>query len=260
MNWALKRQIIFLAIFLLFISVFSFYFIYPFFQKAPSCLDGKQNGDELGVDCGGSCLNLCLNQVDQLSVLWARSFKVVDGRYNAVAYIENHNKNSAIEKINYRFRFADKNNIYIGKREGSTTVPPSGKFAIFEPAIDIGNSIPVYTTFEFTEIPTWKSVPLDKIQQLNIGISGIVFSGENDKPALSAIVKNNSIFNIPEVSLVAILYDENHNAISTSRTYIEDFNREEEKEVNFTWQEAFNSKIVSKEIIPIYNIFSVNIK
>ena len=31
---------------------------------APTCDDGIQNGDETGVDCGGSCPNACLDQID----------------------------------------------------------------------------------------------------------------------------------------------------------------------------------------------------
>jgi hypothetical protein len=31
---------------------------------APTCTDGIQNGDETGIDCGGSCPNICLAQID----------------------------------------------------------------------------------------------------------------------------------------------------------------------------------------------------
>src|SRR3989344_1070411 len=163
MTWAFKRQIFYIAILFLVILVFGFLIAYPRLNKAPTCSDGRKNGTETGIDCGGICARACMMQVDAISVLWTRAFKVVPGRYNAVAYLENHNKNVAIDKISYRFRFADKNNIYIGKREGTTTVPPSGKFAVFAPAIDIGNSIPVYVTFQFTSEPVWLAVPQEKI-------------------------------------------------------------------------------------------------
>src|SRR3989339_265818 len=130
MTWAFKRQFFYIFILVLFFAVFGFLIAYSKLNKAPTCFDNKQNDTETGVDCGGSCANACLAQVDPISVLWARAFRVVPGRYNAVAYLENHNKNIAINKVNYKFRFADKNNIYIGKREGSAYVPPSGRFAI----------------------------------------------------------------------------------------------------------------------------------
>jgi hypothetical protein len=259
-TWALKRQIFYVIILLLFISIFGFLIISPTLNKAPSCVDGKQNGNETGVDCGGVCINACLAQVDPVSVLWARAFRVIPGRYNAVAYIVNHNKNVAVMKINYRFRFADANNIYIGKREGTTFIPPAGNFAVFEPGIDIGNSIPVYTTFEFTETPVWLQVSQDKIDQLKVLVSNINLTNETTSPNLSATLTNNSLFNIPDVNVIAILYDAGGNAVSASRTYISQLAPLQMNNINFTWPESFSGVVVAKEIIPLYDIFSVKLQ
>lgn len=260
MTWALKRQIFYLSIVLIFVGILGFLIIYPRLHVAPTCSDNKQNGTETGVDCGGSCQLACTYQVDQVSILWSRAFEVVPGRYNAVAYIENHNKSTAIYKIKYRFRFADKDNIYIGKREGETYVPPSGKFAVFEPAVDLGNSVPVYTTFEFTELPTWVQVSQQKIDQLKIDISQISLRDEDTSPKLSAVIKNNSLFQVPEVNVVTILYDVAGNVVSASRTYLDLLNAEESANINFTWPQAFPKKVISEEIIPMYNIFLVKLK
>ena len=260
MTWAFKRQFLYIIILLLFMGIFGFLIISPSLNKSPTCADGKQNGGETGVDCGGSCLRACFAQVDPISVLWSRSFKVVGGRHNAVAYLENHNKNTAVNKINYRFRFADANNVYIGKRDGSTYVPPSGKFAVFEPAIDVGNSIPVYTTFEFTEVPQWVTVSEEKIRQLQVLISNISINSLDRSTRLSATITNNSLFIIPSVKVIAILYDELGNSLAVSSTYIDVLNREEVKDINFTWPEIIPNRVVAKEIIPIYNIFSVRLK
>ena len=259
MTWAARRKILYIAIVLAFFVVLGFLIIYPHLNQKPTCTDSKQNGDETGIDCGGSCTIACTFQVDKISIHWARSFRVVSGRYNAVAYLSNSNKNTAIEKINYRFRFADKDNIYIGKREGSTYVPPSGNFAVFEPAIDMGNSVPVYTTFEFTEEPIWINISEDKINQLKVLISNINLQNESTSPALSAMVTNTSLFQIPDVNVVAILYDAGGNAISASRTYLDVLQGEESSTIHFTWIEPFSAKVISEEIIPIFNIFSVKL-
>ncbi len=260
MTWAFKRQFFYIFVLIIFLAGFGFLIIYPSLNKPPSCTDAKQNGTETGVDCGGSCLRACFSQVDPVSILWSRSFRVVPGRYNAVAYLENQNKNTAINKINYRFRFADSNNVYIGKREGSTYVPPSGKFAVFEPAIDIGNSIPIYTTFEFTEVPRWVTVSEEKIGQLKVLVSNISLTNLDTTPRLSATIKNNSLFTIPAVKVVAILRDALDNSVAVSSTYIDMLNGEEVKDINFTWPEPISGNIVAKEIIPMYNIFGVQLR
>jgi hypothetical protein len=248
-----------MVILILLIGIFGFIIIAPTLNKAPSCTDGKQNGTETGIDCGGSCALACISQVDAPTILWARSFKVIDGRYNAVAYIENHNKNVAVDKISYRFRFADANNVYIGKREGVAYIPPAGKFAIFEPGIDIGNSVPVYTTFEFTEAPQWVQVSQEKIDQLKVSVSSINLVSPDKSPHLSATIKNNSLFTIPQMSVIVILYDASGNAVSVSSTYIDTFPAQGNQQVTFTWPTPLPVGIVAKEIIPMYNIFLVKL-
>ena len=260
MTWALRRQLLYVLIIVMFFLGCAFLIIYPSVNKAPTCTDQKQNGNEMGIDCGGSCSLQCLSQVDPISILWARSFRVVAGRYNATAYLENNNRNNVVNKINYSFRFADANNVFIGKREGSTYIPPSGKFAVFESGIDVGNSVPVYTTFEFTQVPQWVTVSQDRVNQLKVSISNINLANEATSPTLSATVKNNSFLTIVDPNFIVILYDENHNAISASKTYLDKLSAEEVKDINFTWPEPMPAKVVTKEIIPLYNIFSVKLK
>lgn len=260
MTWALKRQIFYIIVLVLLFSFLGYLIVSPYFKEIPSCKDGRQNGDETGVDCGGSCALACNFEVDKISVLWSRAFKVIPGRYNAVAYLENHNKNTAISRIKYKFRFSDKDNLYIGKREGETFIPPSGKFAIFESAIGVGNSVPVYTSFEFTETPLWVNVSEDKLNQLKVLVSDIKLENQDTSPHLSAKLKNNSLFTIPGVNVVALLYDEKGNVASTSRTYIDVLNGQESVDVNFTWPEPIKEKIVAKEIIPMYNVFLAKLK
>jgi hypothetical protein len=260
MTWAFKRQFFYVSVLLIFFALLGFLVSYPYLNKPPTCFDSKQNGDEKGVDCGGSCALACIFEVDKLSVFWARAFEIVPGRYNAVAYLENQNINTAIHKIKYKFRFADKNNIYIGKREGETSIPTAGTFAIFEPAVDLGNSIPVYTSFEFTEVPIWVKVSKEKIDQLKIFISDIKLENEKESPTLSALIENQSLFMIPDVNVVTILYDYLGNAISASRTYFELLKGEEVKRAYFTWPLPFDTEVVTKEIIPMYDIFSVKLK
>lgn len=260
MTWATRRQLFYLGILLALFLGLLFLVLYPYFNKPPTCFDNKQNGMETGVDCGGMCSLACINQVDPIATLWARSFRVVPGRYNAVAYLENHNKSTAVERIAYKFRFADKDNTYIGKREGVTYVPPASKFAVFAPGIDVGNSVPVYTTFEFSEVPTWRQVDQSKIDQLKMDISNIQLENESTSPHLSAVIKNNSLFDVPEITIIAVLYDASHNALSVSSTYVEDLGGGEVKNLNFTWPEPIPGTVVTKEIFPLYNIFQVKLK
>jgi hypothetical protein len=174
--------------------------------------------------------------------------------------VENYNKNAVVKKIDYRFRFADENNVYIGSRTGSTLIPPGSRFAIFEPGVDIGNSVPVYTTFEFTEHPVWLSVPEEKLKDLNILVTDIILSDEETAPRLKAKVRNGSLYTIPNISVVGILYDVNGNALTSSRTFINELKGGEAREVFFTWPLPLSAKVTTKEILPLFDVFSVKIR
>jgi hypothetical protein len=80
------------------------------------------------------------------------------------------------------------------------------------------------------------------------------------EPKLFAVAENNSLFRIPEVSFVVILYDALGNAINASHTYVEVLSKEAKADLIFTWPEPITTPVVSKEIIPIFNIFSVKLK
>lgn len=260
MTWAMRRQLFYTGILILIFGGLGLWIGYPHLNKPPSCTDGKQNGDETGIDCGGSCALACVATLDDLKVIWSRSFEIVPGRYNAVAYVENQNKNATVSKIKYRFRFADKNNVYVGSREGETTIPPSGKFAIFEPAIDLGSSVPVYTSFEFTQRPIWTQVSEDKIRQTKLLISDVRLEDESNLPKLYAKIENPFFLTISDLEVVAILYDASGNALSASQTYLEKLGPESTEELSFTWRGPMSKPIVVKEIIPIFNVLDVRSK
>ena len=96
-SWSSRRRSpygsIVVLVIILFIGVPAFYLFY----KAPTCFDNKRNGDELGTDCGGSCVKLCQSAFLPPRVEWggAKVEKVVNGLYNVAAYIVNPNVNGA---------------------------------------------------------------------------------------------------------------------------------------------------------------------
>ena len=87
----MRRRLLILLVVLTVVGGAVFAYVWPIVNQAPTCTDGKQNGDELGVDCGGGCVDFCSNQITMPTVLWSRAFPVTTNVYNATAYIENKN-------------------------------------------------------------------------------------------------------------------------------------------------------------------------
>lgn len=257
MSWASRRQFKYFSIVMLFVAFVIFLFLIPIIFKKPTCTDGKQNGAELGVDCGGSCALMCENEVSDPVILWSRAFPVTGSTYNLVAYIENRNKNSAIFTTPYEFRVYDTNNKLLGRREGKTFVPPNQQFAIFESRFDAGQSQIKSVSFEFISPFVWiKKEPT--LQALPISVSNIILDNNKDTPILSAVVHNDSIYDLPEFDVIAILYDSDNNAINASKTHKDKLLSGRSLPVMFTWPEALTALPITKDVMVLINPFSVS--
>lgn len=257
MTWASKRQLKYFSGFILIVALIVFALIYPLIFKKPTCTDNKQNGTETGVDCGGACLLMCLAEVSDPVILWSRAFPVVGSNYNLVAFIENRNKNSGVYSAPYEFRIYDANNKLLGRRQGNTFIPPNQQFAVFESRFDAGASELKSVTFEFLPPLVWiKKEPT--LQTLPIRVSNIVFDDNKDTPNLSAVISNDSIYDLPEFDVIAILYDGENNAINASKTHKDKLASGNNLSVVFTWPEVLSSIPVTKDVLVQINPFSVS--
>lgn len=256
MSWASQRQFTYLTGALLVVAGLLFVILYPKLHKAPTCTDGKQNGQETGVDCGGGCNLYCKDEVSKPLVLWSRAFPVTGSVYNLLAYVENQNKAASVPDVNYEFRVYDEGGKLIGRREGHTFIPPNQHFAVFEARFDAGTSIPKNTTFEFVGNMNWlKKDPV--VQRLPIKIDRVTIGDNTDTPTLTARINNESIYDLPEFDVITILYDENKNAIAVSKTHKDYLKAGTTLPLLFTWPKAFSSVPVVKEIIHQVNPFMV---
>jgi hypothetical protein len=257
MSWASRRQFKYFSGVVLFMALVVFLILIPVIFKKPTCTDGKQNAAETGVDCGGTCSRMCDAEVSEPVVLWSRAFPVVNSNYNLVAYIENRNKNSAIFSAKYEFRIYDTNNKLLGRREGQTFIPPNQEFAIFESRFDAGQSQIKSVSFEFLPPFNWvKKEPT--LQKLPIRVSNIILDNNQNTPTLSAVINNDSIYDLPGFDVIAILYDADHNAINASKTQKDKLLNNNSVPVFFTWPEALTALPVTKDIMILINPFSVS--
>ncbi|MCA9351415.1 hypothetical protein KC929_01385 [Patescibacteria group bacterium] len=224
-------------------------------SKQPTCFDGLQNGQETGIDCGGACAKVCVEEVNNMVVWWERPFKVAPGVYNVVAYVENQNLYSGIEELAYEFRLYDENNILVAEPvRGTTFLEANKRSAIFASGINTGDS-DAYTVFFHTNaIQDWRRVPQEYSYNL-FQISEPTLTNQTTSPKLSAKVRNESFINFEDVPVVAILYNNEGNAIAASRTYIDDLPQGVEVQVFYSWPEPFGDSVSRIEIIPRVNPF-----
>src|SRR3989338_2788105 len=155
LSWSAKRQLTILGIIVIVIAIIVGSIIYPKIVKTPTCFDIKQNGDEHGIDCGGSCVNVCPFEANSLVILWSRVFPSVSGYATAIAYVDNRNTDSGVLSIPYEFKIFDDQGRIVTK-QGTTFIGAHGGSAIIETHIPVGNRIPIRSTFDFLAQPAWR--------------------------------------------------------------------------------------------------------
>jgi len=236
MHWRTRNQIIVGVVILLILVILggSSYFI--FFRERPTCLDGKQNGVETGVDCGGICAVVCPNEAVPLSVAFVKSFEVSPGFYNAVALLENKNTFAGSDSFSYKITLSDSDGV-IAERTGTLSVPVSSQFGVFEGTINTNGRVPADTKIEITKVPVWRN---DIEREPKLLITSEAVSRELSVPTINATVKNEEAFDIGKSGFIAIVYDDEGNPIASSRTVTNDIKGGESKSIVFTWPVGYD--------------------
>ncbi len=249
-QWSRRRKRIILSI-VVFILVFLigapiFFLLY----RSPTCFDGKQNGGETGIDCGGSCQLLCTALSLPLILKGdPQVLRVQDNTFEIVAIIENPNISGEIYRAGYTFKLYDATSaIPLRAVEGEIYVPKGATFAIFEgPLILEEGVVPTRATLEWKEENiVWQtsvaSTPALVVKTANL-------SREDNNPRLDAEVENTSLENVSNIDLVAIIYDETGSIFAASKTFIDKLSAGEKSPVVFTWPEPFAKQALDVEII-----------
>lgn len=241
--WTVKRQITYFLVFVVIIFTAA-YFIWKGVTK-PTCSDGRRNQGEEGIDCGGPCQEKCLGEVKELYTDWTKIFEISKGKYDVAALIKNNNLFLALPSLKYQFKFYDKNNILIGIKEGETFITPGEIFPIFETGIDVGSRIPSRVFIEFENNPGWQRIEKEKP---SLVVSKKQFFNELPFPRLIITLENKSISVVNNISVAAVLYDEDKNAKGVSLTTVDSIVGESSQEVVFTWPQLFDKEPSSTEI------------
>lgn len=250
-KWAARRQLaIFIGIIALF-GLIAFAIVWPRISIDPTCNDGKQNGTESGVDCGGSCRLVCTEEVPDSIILWSRAFNISEDVYSAVAQVENPNALSLGLSRPYEFRFYDDENQFIARVIGYATLPPNQVSTIFEGGIKTGNREIKRTTFSWLQSGAWYKVNKEILDDYKILVTGITLTNEGTRPRLEARLTNEGDIAMPELSVVAIVYDIDGNAITASKTLSTILGVGASSPVYFTWPAPFETAYSRIEVIPI---------
>lgn len=244
--WAIGRRIQYGSGFLSFWVLIGALVYYANYYQPPNCFDSKQNGNESGVDCGGSCVRICTASVFPPQTVWVKSFEVTPGQYNAVAYVENPNQVAATPELRYTFQLLQ-DGVVVAERSGQTVMPPNSIYPIFEGRIFTDGKAAVTDTkltLEPAEVWLPASIGRDQFRSADIALSGA-----DERPRLDVTIENTELVSAQDIEVVATIFNELGEPVTASQTYIEDIAARSTKDIVFTWPNSI-AKTVKSCIIP----------
>lgn len=242
--WAFWRRVQYGTAYTVILSLLVFGLYMKYGYVAPNCFDGIQNGDEHGVDCGGACVRICAFEVQPLRVMWVEAFKIMNGQYNVVAYVENPNPTTGTPELHYTFKLYDTQGL-ITEREGVTTMPIDGTYPLFEGRVMTGDRVPTRTELVFSDDVVWLpgSIGTDQFSLIKRELTGA-----DTTPRLTAQVENTALDEARDVEVVATIFDSNKKPLTASRTVMQYFPGRSVQDVYFTWPQPIVKTLRSCEV------------
>jgi hypothetical protein len=249
-SWSRTRKRIILVIVLLTLVVLLGVPLFFLFNSTPTCADHKMNGDETGVDCGGSCQRLCAPESFPLIIEGdPRVLTIATSTYEVVALLENPNATAEISRARYTLRLYSASSLVpVRSIEGEAYVPPGARLALFEgPFVLEEEMVPTRAVLEWDETTlvwekTDRQVPEVMVKSTNL-------SRIDSTPRLEAAIFNPTLERVVNVDLTAILYDESGNIFAAAKTFMSELPSGGESQAVFTWPAPFASQPVEVEVL-----------
>jgi hypothetical protein len=253
----LKRTII-IVIYLIIFSLLGTE-LYYIFRTKPTCSDGQQNQGEEGVDCGGPCSVKCesIPKIENIRVLEKAILPASEGKYDAMAKINNPNPQFGVAQLEYSFNLLDNSGAIVSQSEGSSFILPGQTKYIL--AFNLASSVQPKNidfkirSFKWTKFSEYEE-PLIQIysKEFNLVNAGSNFA------TLKAKIKNQSSFDFKTITAKAVIRNERNAPVALNQTSVNDVRVNEEREVVFNWGSRFQigSETPSVEIETEANFFS----
>ncbi|HEX7651289.1 MAG TPA: hypothetical protein VF439_01055 [Candidatus Paceibacterota bacterium] len=218
------------------------------FYKAPTCVDSKQDGDETGVDCGGSCTTLCTVDENAPTVDFVRQLSPAPGRTDVIAYVTNSNPDAAAEAAPFTISLYGPDGILVASKQGTTDLPPGTVVPVYVPDFFSGNQQVARAFLSFDNGLRWLRYADTRVIPKAGSYS---VANEAVAPRITATVSNPSPSPLYNVKVIATAFGADGNAIGASQTVLPAIPANGESMATFTWNAPFAAPIARVDILPV---------
>jgi hypothetical protein len=239
--WAAKRRLFITLLLTLVVVLFvGGVILIKKASEQPLCSDGKQNGSESGVDCGGACTRVCLDDTRPLRVNWARVVPVTDTVYSLAFEVVNRNYDSVAFHASYVCNLYSDDFTLVQETKGLVNIPPSGKHIIANTGLKYvsEDGRPTSVTCRFENIKEWLRLPkLTTPSPFSVDLQNFSYEGMPKIKATITNIDSKRVFK--EVTVVAGVYDATNTLVGVSTYLVDRLDPTEAQSVSYTWPQSF---------------------
>jgi hypothetical protein len=214
------KQFIYGTLFLAVIGVIVYGVYFLALRPTPSCFDNRQNGDETGIDCGGSCISCEIKNLQILNIS-ATSLFGTDRVFSASAEVSNPNHNFGAKSFDYEVNFYDTaGNPLVAPIKNKSFVYAGESKRIVEAGVRITTGIPRSAEIKIvTSSITWERA--EEFFEPPHELGNLSAAAEGSQLVVSGNFTNLNNYIISRVIVTAFAIDSSGNRVGASRTELQ---------------------------------------
>jgi hypothetical protein len=214
-----------------------------------SCFDKKQNGDETGSDCGGSCSLRCDGTYKDIKVNFSRVLPVSENRYDVFALMENFNNDVSFPKVPYNLNIYSSEGILLASAKGGFAINPQSRAIVYIPNLEIKQK-PKIIDFNLEKHSALKIFAYENKNNLSVS-TWQAQKGVGDTLQVIGELENKTTKAVSNSTTYALLYDETRTVYAVGRTQNSNVKGREKTVIAYTWGDL--PKPTNVEFITVYD-------
>jgi len=196
-------------------------------RPGPTCFDGKKNGEEEGIDCGGPCLSCGVKYAAPLEVISSQLLPISALNSEIVVKFRNNNDQYGA-KFGYQISLISWLGDKVGQISGNSFIPPKSTKYLVETKMnfkssDISRLEPLFINTEWFKSDKTAS-DLFEIYDKKTRLLEATESGYLE---VSGKLVNKTSHNFPSVNLFFVLYSKTGRLLHVAKTEISGFKASE---------------------------------
>lgn len=224
----------------------------------PTCSDGKKNGVETGVDCGGLC-GACPEIISARDVEVVKTAFVASGSeaYDLVVWLKNPNEAYGAKLVSGSFLLSGEGGKSLGEvRASSFLLPGETKYIVKQGIASIGGERVVSVTWKMGEV-SW--VDMQEITGINLNIvdrkyeevtTGVGFS------KVTGLLRNDSTYDWNDVGISIVLLDRSGNLLAVHGTSRQTFRSGEKWDFQLVFPVRFPGDVADVTMQAETNVYN----